>query len=146
MKSQDWPWYALWIAVLVIVWWVSLGYTEDFRSKYTDTNGVNCCGTLDCVSGEVTLLTEPGGKTVDLMVSFIDLGNGDIRWRNVILEGVPSGSVHRSEDSQGYWCHRRAIGGWVSPYVAPPSGKRCGAPNYLIHKDCLRCAFVSWGS
>lgn len=148
MKSHQWTWYVLWMTVFMIIWFVAFGHAEDWRSKYTDTNGVNCCGKLDCIKAEVTLLTEPTQDPVRILVSFVQPPNAvEPLWRNVILD-VPMRSVHRSEDAYGYWCHRMgpsAFGPFYSPYQSH-SGERCSAPDYLVNEKCLRCIFVSWGS
>jgi hypothetical protein len=126
---------------------------DDFRHAYKGADGIPCCGKRDCVKAEITLLTEPTEPEIDLMVTYIELVDGRIVEKHALVQGVPQASVHRSEDAFGYWCHRyaqsEATMGWYgygnrNPYARP--FERCGSPDYPMKLECLRCAFVSWGT
>jgi len=65
-----------------------------WQDRYTDAQGMRCCGPRDCTAVPVSILIHDGLKVEALVMG--------------IRVTVPAQSVHQSEDMQSWWCRKDA--------------------------------------
>jgi hypothetical protein len=125
------------------------GYVEpdDWRKKYKDVNGVDCCGDKDCVKIQVRVI-DPNfialretDQLVQVEVSRIQGKDGI--WRSIAVGTfeVPAKAVHMSEDEFAWWCHKDSM--WVDG--ARAGGECFNSKDVFVNPKCMRCIFLNYG-
>lgn len=78
------------VGVLIAMVYAQHGSWQD---KYTNAEGMRCCGPVDCQAVPVSIVLHDGAKVQALVMG--------------IAVTVPAASVHPSEDMRSYWCAKR---------------------------------------
>jgi hypothetical protein len=94
---------------LTAMWW-AVGWSAhvpylQWMAPYRAADGSACCDITDCFKAAVTLLSEPTGEMVRVLVSTVeDKQHQQVGVETVVV--VPGRSIHRSEDAQSWYCTR----------------------------------------
>jgi hypothetical protein len=90
---------------------LTLALHGTWQDQYRSAKGIACCGQRDCRVAQVRMLDQ---ETTTLRVEV-----------NGVAMTLPAGSVHWSEDTQGWWCAQD--------------------PEESVSVENTRCVFVAVG-
>jgi hypothetical protein len=125
---------------------------HDWRSKYKDARGSDCCGESDCVKVQIKVLTEefPFPEKIFIEATFIHGKFGNIFPVKSGPIEVPSKGVHMSEDEFAYWCHMYNLEAPTVPMIemGETETRNCvdsKTGEVFVTEKCMRCVFLNFG-